>query len=102
MSKPVERINTISKEEIEKELIETRELMINTLPEKLAQIEVTKDELKKLRDANLHKNEIEFKESVQMFHIGKKLTAILQDANITKQIDAAIEHLEYCKSYLKE
>lgn len=98
----VERINKIPKEEIKKELEETRELMLNSLPEKLAQIEVTKDEIKKLRNQNLHKNEVEFKESVEMYHIGKKLTAILQDRNIVMQIDQALEHLEYCESYLKE
>lgn len=98
----IERLNKVTKDDIKTELEETKDLMLNTLPEKLAQIEVTKDEIKKLRDANLHKNEVEFKESVEMFHIGKKLTAILQDANIVNQIDQALEHLEYCKTYLEE
>lgn len=100
--KPIEKTHKLPKEDIRKELEETREMMINTLPEKLARIEVTKDDLKKLRDQNLHKNEIEFKESVETYHIGKKLTAILQDAGIIKQIDTALEYLEQCKVYLKE
>ena len=100
--KPVEKMNSVSRKEIKKELEETKELMLTTLPEKLAQIEVTKDDLKRLRDANLHKNEVQFKESVQMFHIGKRLTAILNDAQIVKQIDQALEFLEYCKNYISE
>ena len=98
----IERVNKISKEEIKKELEETKQVMLNTLPEKLAQIEVTKDDLKKLRDLNIHKNEVEFKESVASFHIGKKLTAILQDKQIVAQIDAALEYLEECEQYFNE
>jgi hypothetical protein len=82
--------------EIKNEFEETKENLFQTLDEKVAALEVTKEELeeykKHLIEKKLPSDRIELE--LKRYHIIKKLDFVLNEDNIHKQLDVAIAFLD--------
>lgn len=92
MSKEIEVL-----EETKGEFEETLETMMENFPEKLAaikELEETKEELKKIQEELKDEAPEVIETATETFHIRKKLQFVLNDLQVHKQVDAAIEFID--------
>lgn len=86
--------NKLDKKALVEEFKDTKEMMANSFDEQLGNIEVTKEELKMLRDKLSQFPKYVIEREVKQYHILKKLGVVEKEADLVGRLDNAISFLE--------